>query len=90
MSDIPSRAMQAAMRNAPPDRLKHYPADFTSCGCGVYNLGGVAVALVSRDGKDGRICETCGATWQGDRKRHKNLPLVEWRTGITGARGRRG
>lgn len=82
-----SLAMQAAMRNAPAERMKHYPADFTPCICSVYNHAGIAAALVSRDGKDGRICETCGSTWSGDFKRHRNVPLVEWRTGIVGARG---
>lgn len=95
MRDIPSKAMQAAMRNAPPSRMKHYPSDFTPCICSVYNVAGVAAALVSKHGvtlaerATGRICETCGATWTGDRKRHRDVPLVEWRTGIMGSRGAR-
>lgn len=85
----PSRAMQAAMRDAPPGRMKHYPADFTPCGCSVYNHAGVAATLVSKHGRTlaGRICETCGVTWAGDVKRLKNMPLVQHRTGIKGARG---
>jgi len=94
MSAHNSRAMRDAVRDAPPGRMKHYPADFTPCGHAVYNHANVAAALVSRHGRTpderatGRICETCGATWEGDVKRHKNMPLVEHRAGIMGARGR--
>jgi hypothetical protein len=85
-----SRTQLVALRNAPPGTMPHYPADFTTCGCGVYNHSGCAAALVVRTSLKGRKCVTCGATWEGDRKRHRGMPLVpSGRPSAGGARGPR-
>jgi len=81
--------MISLLRTPVPGRMKHYPADFTPCGCSRYNYGGIAAALVIRHGRTPaekavrRRCETCGAEWEGDCKRHRHMPIFRSGKGIT-------
>jgi hypothetical protein len=59
--------------------MLNYPADFAECGCIHSSLGGVAIGHVRRDSATQRTCLVCGVSWEGDRKRHKNMPALDWR-----------